>query len=123
MPQPVKNELKKLFNDSPNINEKLILDEMNYINDNIEPTIQKLRNHYHNDNSFKNYINILTVITGHFKDLHKVYQTLSRINIKTNQDIQTIRADNLVAEEDEDKVIDLDKDTIVETQRNLQTLI
>ena len=119
LPQPVKNELKKLFNDSPNINEKLILDEMNYINDNIEPTIQKLRNHYLNDNSFKNYINILTVITSHFKDLHKVYQTLSKINIKTNQDIQTIRADNLVAKEDEDKVIDLDKDTIYKNIRKL----
>jgi hypothetical protein len=122
LPQPIKDELKKLFNDSPNVNEKLILDEMNYINDDIEPTIQKLRSHYHNDSSFSNYINILTVITSHFKDLKSTYQILAKINIKTNQDIQTIRADNLVAKEDEDKVINLDRDTIIKNLKKLTNI-
>ena len=119
LPEPVKNELKKLFNDSPNINEKLILDEMNYINDDIEPTIQKLRSHYHNDNTFRNYINILTVITSHFKDFKSTFQILSKINIKIKDDVQTIRADNLVEKEDEDKIIDLDKDTIYKNIKKL----
>ena len=35
------------------INEKLTLHEMYYINENIESTLQKLRSHYHNDGTLK----------------------------------------------------------------------
>ena len=62
MSQPVKAELKKLLNDNTNINEGLILAEMTYIKNDMEPTIQELRKKYKNDNTFRSYINILTVI-------------------------------------------------------------
>ena len=41
--QGVKAELRKLFNDNTNINELLILNEMTYINNDIEPTIAKIQ--------------------------------------------------------------------------------
>ena len=71
LPADVKAELKKLLNDNKNIDENLILNEMNYINDNIGDTINTLRTHYKNDNTFKAYTNILTVISSHLKTINK----------------------------------------------------
>ena len=99
--QQVKAELRKLLNDNTNINELLILNEMTYINNDIEPTIAKLREHYKNDNSFKSYINILAVITSHFKTLDKqIYQTLTKTNIFVNQQVQEVRENNELDEVD-----------------------
>jgi hypothetical protein len=103
-----------LLNDNPSIDEALILAEMSYINNDIEPTIQALRIYYANDNSFKSYINILAVITSHLKTLNKtVYQTLTKTNIFTNKKVQEKRELNEVAEGDEGKIIDLDKSLIL----------
>ena len=112
--QEVKRELTKLFNDNINIDETLILDEMSYINNTIEPTINKLRAHYKNDNTLKGYINVLTVITSHFKTLDKnVYQILTKTNIHLNKKIQEKRELNEIDKGDEEKIIDLDKTTIL----------
>jgi len=73
LPADVKAELRKLLNDNKNIDENLILNEMNYINDNISDTINTLRTHYKNDNTFKAYTNILTVISSHLKTINKVF--------------------------------------------------
>ena len=91
---------------------------MSYINEDIEPTLQKLRSDYHG--TFKSYVNILVVITSHFKDLK--YQILTKINIKTNQDIQSIRKKRFVSNENENKVIDLDKDVILENMKKLTNI-
>ena len=121
LPPKVKAELNKLLNDNPNIDEALILNEMSYINNDIEPTIQALRAHYTKDNSFKSYINVLAVITSHLKTLNKsVYQTLTKTNIFTNKKVQEKRELNEVEEGDEDKIIDLDKTTIYKNlEKNL----
>ena len=50
---------------------------MSYINEDIEPTLQKLRSHYHNDGTFKGYVNILVIITSHFK---RFEQNISNFN-------------------------------------------
>ena len=58
---------------------------MTCINNDIEPTINTLRENYKNDNSFKTYLNILVVITSHLTSLNKsVYQTLTKLNIYMN---------------------------------------
>ena len=112
--QTLKAELRKLLNDNKNIDEKLILDEMEYINNDIEPTINALREKYKNDNTLKSYINILVVITSHLKTLDKaVYQTLTKLNIYLNKQVQEKRKLNEIDEGDEDKIIDLDKTTIL----------
>ena len=121
--QQVKAELRKLLNDNTNINELLILNEMTYINNDIEPTIAKLREHYKNDNSFKSYINILAVITSHFKTLDKqIYQTLTKTNIFVNQQVQEVRENNELDEVDFRKIIDLDRTTILSNITKLKRI-
>ena len=91
---------------------------MSYINNIIEPTITKLREHYKNDNTLKGYINVLTVISSHLKILDKnVYQTLTKLNIYLNNKVQEKRKENKIEEGDEDKIIDLDKTNIL---KNIQ---
>lgn len=114
LPAEVKAELKKLFNDNNNINEELILKEMNYIRNNIGDTIDKLRNHYKNDNSFKAYTNALTVIASHLKTIDRsIHQTLSKTGIYINKKVQEQREENVLDEEDYGKIIDLDKSTVI----------
>jgi len=113
LPAEVKAELRKLLNDNKNINEDLILDEMNYINNNIDITIDKLRTHYINNNSFKAYINILTVISSHLKTIDKrIYQTLSKVAIYINDMVRDKRKDNVLDVEDHNKIINLDKTNV-----------
>lgn len=119
--QPVKAELRKLFNDNDNLNDKLILDEMTYIKKDIQPTIDKLREYYKNDNTFKHGIIVLTAIASHLKKLDpSVYQTLSRVGIHMNKEYKKQRAKNLVAEEDEGKIIDLTRDVLLENLKKLE---
>lgn len=122
LPQDVKNELKKLLNDNANLNEKLILNEMKYLL-NIQSTINTLRNIYKNDNSFKSYINILTVITSHFKTINsQTYQILSKIGKSTNETIQEEREKNELAEEDENKIINIDKNEVLANIKKLDNI-
>ena len=69
----LEEELLKLFTDEA-FDEKIIIDNMDYLND-IEPTINTIRSNYSNNNSFKSYINVLTVITSHlplYKDTYQI---------------------------------------------------
>lgn len=119
----VKAEITKLLNDNKNIDEDLILNEMTYINNDIEPTINQLRTHYKNDNTFKSYINILAVITSHLKLLDKnVYQTLTKLNIYLNKQVQEKRKENAIEKGDEDKIIDLDKTIILKNLNKIDNI-
>ena len=96
---------------------------MSYINNNIEPIITALRAHYTNDNTFRSYINVLTVITSHLTTLNKeVYQTLSKTNIYLNKKIQEKRELNQLEAGDEDKIIDLDKTVILSNIKKLTNI-
>lgn len=120
--QEATEEIRKLLNNN-DFNEDLILSQMTYINNDIEPTIQALRKHYKNDNTFRNYINILVVITSHLKTLNKsVYQTLTKLNIFLTQKYQDKRKDNEIEEADKDKIIDLDKSTILNNIKKLNNI-
>ena len=121
--QEVKAELKKLFNDNKSINEDLILNEMIYIKNDIEPTINQLRAHYKNDNTLRGYINVLTVITSHLKTLNKnVYQTLTKLNIFLNKQIQEQRKENTIDEGDREKIIDLDRTIILKNLNKIDNI-
>ena len=123
LPAEVKAELRKLLNDNKNIDENLILNEMDYINDNISDTIKRIRNRYKNDNSFKAYTNILTVISSHLKTINKsIHQTLTKTAIYINKMVQDQRKENELDEEDYDKIIDLDKTTILSNMAKIKKM-
>ena len=122
LPQPVQAELKKLFNDNPNLNLELILSEMDYLNDDIKTTIDKLREHYQNDNTFKSYTNILSVISSHFKELHHIYQPLTKVGKFINKKVQERREENEVDEGDEGKIISIKPDEIYKNLEKLKSV-
>jgi len=103
----LEEELSNLFNDE-DFDESYIIDNMDYLND-IEPTIETLRADYPNDNSFKSYLNVLTVITSHLPSLKDNYQTLTKLNINVNKAVQDLRDENRLEDYDKDKIIDLDR--------------
>ena len=71
-----------MFNANPSLNLDLMLSEMDHFNDDINTTKDKLRrDHYPNGNTFKTYMNILWVISPHFKELLRVYQPLTKKEI------------------------------------------
>lgn len=118
----LKVQLINLLNNN-DFNEDLILSQMPYINNDIEPTINRLRTEYKNDNTFRTYINILVVITSHLKTLNKsVYQTLTKLNIHLNNVITEKRKENKINKEDEDKIIDLDKSAIIANINKLSNI-
>ena len=120
--QEIKAELINLFNNN-DFDEDLILSQMTYINNDIEPTINALRTHYKNDNTFKTHINILVVITSHLKTLDKsVYQILTKLNIYINNQLQDRRKYNTLEEADKDKIIDLDKSIILSNLNKLTNI-
>ncbi len=59
------------MNNDDDINEKIIIDNMNYLI-NITPTIEELRANYYNENSFQSYFNILVVISSHLPSLKDI---------------------------------------------------
>lgn len=103
--------------------EKVILKEMKFLTTNVMDMIQKIRELYPNDNSFKSYINVLAVITSHLKTLsEKTYQTLTKVAINTNEQVQIKRQDNILEDKDKDKIISLNKDDIMVNMAKLKNI-
>lgn len=107
----LEEELLKLFNNE-DFDENFIIDNMDYLND-IEPTINTIRSNYRNNNSFKSYVNVLTVITSHIPLYKDTYQILTKLNINLNKAIQDIREENKLEDYEKDKIIDLNRDVIL----------
>lgn len=122
LPTPVEAELKKLFNDNPNLNLDLILNEMDYLKDDIQTTIDKLREYYPNDNTFKAYTNILSVISSHFKELNHIYQPLTKIGKFINKKVQERREENEIDEGDEGKIISLNPEDVYKNLEKLKNV-
>jgi len=110
--QQVLRELEKLFIDDPTADDRVILKEMDYL-PNVEDTLHTLQGIYKNPNTLKSYINILVVITSHLKDFRDIHQRLTRINIEINKRIQDKRDDNELNDDEREKIIPLDKPTIL----------
>lgn len=107
----LEEELSKLLNNE-DIDESFIIDDMDYLKD-IETTITILRENYQNDNSFKSYVNVLTVITSHLPSLKDNYQILTKLNINLNKAVQDKRDENKLEDFEKNKIIDLDRNIIL----------
>jgi hypothetical protein len=105
-------ELEKLMTDDPTANQAIILREMDYLND-VDNMVHTLKGIYPNPRSLKSYITVLAVITSHLKDFHQVYQQLTRISIEINKRIQEKRDDNELTGDETERIIPLDKPTIL----------
>ena len=105
LPAPVKAELKKLLNDNKTLDKSKIFNEMSFIINDIDNTINTIRQSYINDKSFKSYINVLAVLTSHFKEYNKIYMTYSKIAKSVNKEVQEIREQNEIEEDEKDKII------------------
>jgi hypothetical protein len=116
----LKTELNKVIGNNE-YNEDYILSNMPYLED-VEKLIENLRAKYSNDNSFKSYLIPLIVILSHIKSYNNQYQIITKIAKKINDDIQKIRGDNVLPNNESIKIIDLDKETIL-SNLNLLTNI
>ena len=117
----VKAELRKLFNNNPNIDEVKIISEMEYLND-AELILSTIKEHYKNPNSFKTYLNIIVVVLSHLKSLNKVYQTLTKVNKDVNKKVQDERDENTLTDEERTKIIDLAREMIIGNLEKLGNL-
>lgn len=123
LPPKLKAELQKLLNDNQNLNEKFILQEMPYLkNDNADDSITRLREKYPRDSSFKSYVTVLSVIASHLQTAKEAHQKFSRTGMFTNKKVQEAREENIIAEEDEGKIIDLDDASIMENVEKLKAI-
>jgi hypothetical protein len=95
--------------------------EMPYLVD-ADRFIEWLRKKYQNDNTYKKYMTPFTVLTSHLVNLQDSYQKFTRTAIKTNQSVEETRKQNIIKEGDEDKVIDLDKETVLKNIDKLDKL-
>ena len=72
---------------------------------NIDDVVQKLRDKYQNDNTFRGYINPLVVILGKLPHFSKEYQQLAKLNIKLSNEYSAERDKHIVKEKDKNKLI------------------
>lgn len=105
--QPIKAELKKLLNDNPELNKSIIFNEMSFIINDIDNTVNIIRQSYINDSSFKSYINVLAVITSHFKEYEKQYLIYTKLGKTTNKQIEEIREENDITDDNKEKIINI----------------
>jgi hypothetical protein len=98
--------------------QSIIKTSLHYLR-NIDDVIKKLREQYPNDNSYRAFINVLTVITKKLNGYKRQYDKLSKINIDLSLKYSAERDKNELKEEDTGKIIPLDDDEI---NKNINTL-
>ena len=122
LPDQVKDELKKMFL-KLEFDEKMLIDEFSYLYEDINKTIVNMRKLYQNDNSFRGYISVLSLIASHLTSIDKsIFQTLGKVYKYYMNDIKEHRKDNLLSLKDEGKIIDLDRDIILSNLEKLEKL-
>lgn len=123
------NQINKLILNKPltNIEKEELINiingsSTNYIilsylhNKNIEHTIEQLRNYYNNDNTFRNILNILNIITNYTCNL------INKLFIYYTKQIITNRERNKIDINDKDKIINLDRITIIEHIEKIENI-
>jgi len=85
-------------------------------NDNIEKTIEQLRNYYNNDNTFRNILNILNIITNY------KYNLINKLFIYYTKQIINNREKNIIDINDKEKIITLDRKTIIKNIEKIENI-
>jgi hypothetical protein len=84
--------------------------------DKIEETIEILRNYYKNDNTFRNILNIINILTN--REIELIKKLYSYYHIK----IRDKREENALEEKDKNKIIDLDRSNIIKKIENIDDI-
>ena len=78
--------------------------DMSYFID-IAKVIKKLREIYANDNTFRGYINAISVLLSRLDDFKKQYQLIAKVNIEFSKSYNDERDKHIIADEDKNKLI------------------
>ena len=78
----------------------------------IAKVIKKLRETYAKDNTFRAYINAITVLLSRLEDYKSQYQIAARVNIEFSKQYNDERDKHIIAEEDKDKLISFSPEEI-----------
>jgi hypothetical protein len=105
-----KNEIIKLL-EGKDFNQSLLDVNLKYLK-NITDVINKVREKYQNDNTFRVYINVLIVVLNRIPKYQNEYQRLSKIHIQLLKEYTIERNKNEVAKEDEGKLISFKEEDI-----------
>ena len=83
--------------------DKTLIDLSYYTN--INTVIKKLRETYQNDNTFRAYINVATVLLSRLDNLKQQYQVIAKVNIDFSKSYNDERDKHIIADEDKNKLI------------------
>ena len=95
---------------------------MSFINNDIDNTINILRQSYTNNNSFKSYINVLAVISSHIEELKRIYLIYTKLGKDINKQVQEVRELNELKEEDQGKIIPVGEEEFKNNIDKLETI-
>jgi hypothetical protein len=85
----------------------------------IAKVIKKLRETYANDNTFRSYINAITVLLSRLDDFKKQYQLIAKVNIDFSKSYNDERDKHTIADKDKNKLISF---TTEEINKNIKKL-
>jgi len=83
--------------------DKTLIDLSYYTN--INTVIKKLRETYQNNNTFRTYINVATVLLSRLDNLKQQYQVIAKVNIDFSKSYNDERDKHIIADEDKNKLI------------------
>ena len=95
--------------------------DTSFFND-ISKVIKNLRETYANDNTFRGYINAITVLLSRLDDLKKQYQLIANVNIEFSKSYNDELDKHIIAEKDVDKLISFTPEEINKNLQNLKTI-
>ena len=110
-----KAEIRKAI--KGNTFDKSLIDVSYFID--IAKVIKKLMETYSNDNTFRAYINAISVLLSRLDDFKKQYQLTAKVNIEFSQSYNDERDKHIIADEDKNKLISF---TPEEINKNINKL-
>lgn len=119
----MKAQILKLLNNTKNEDAAVrsaIVSELSYLKD-VDAAIKKLRELHQNDSTFKSRLQAIVAVTSRIPDMREQYQKLTKTAIEVNNTYEAGRADNILAAEDEGKIINIDFNTALENIQKLNT--
>ena len=110
-----KAEIRKAI--KGNAFDKSLIDVSYFID--IAKVIKKLRETYANDNTFRAYINAISVLLSRLDDFKEQYQLTAKVNIEFSQSYNDERDKHIIADKDRNKLISF---TPEEINKNINKL-